>query len=281
MSSLSTAEKLYLENILGMGGGYVLAFSDATFGQFFDGFNVKIHSDKYQIYGVSNARVSKAKKMRAFWDMEPDALVGEVLSELLDVYEARCDSIGLERDTTSLRKSRDIVARLMGRAPQANPETDKGFLDLQFEFPNIQMLPIESLAVPIVQARLKEAQDCLSVGAHLSVIFQCGSVLEGVLLGAAQKEPKKFNRSSASPKNERDGKVKAFHEWSLSEFINVAHDIGLLKPDVQKFSHGLRDFRNYIHPYQQMNSGFTPDEHTARVCLQVLKAALADVAGER
>ena len=78
--------------------------------------------------------------------------------------------------------------------------------------------------------------------------------------------------------------MKQFHEWTLSEFINVAYDIGwrrILKPDVQKFSHGLRDFRNYIHPYQQMASAFKPDEHTAKVCFQVLKAALADMAGDR
>ena len=75
--------------------------------------------------------------------------------------------------------------------------------------------------------------------------------------------------------------MKPFQDWSLSEFINVANDIGLFKPDVQKFGHGLRDFRNYIHPYEQMNSGFKPDEHTAKVCFQVLKAALASVAGER
>ncbi|WP_294535684.1 hypothetical protein [uncultured Rhodoblastus sp.] len=56
---------------------------------------------------------------------------------------------------------------------------------------------------------------------------------------------------------------------------------GLLKRDVKKFSHGLRDFRNYIHPYEQMVSGFSPDEHTAKVCFKVLKAALASVAGER
>ena len=48
------------------------------------------------------------------------------------------------------------------------------------------------------------------------------------------------------------------------KFINVAYEIGLLKLDVQKLSHGLRDFRNYIHPYQQMASGFKPDEHTAQ-----------------
>ena len=30
-----------------------------------------------------------------------------------------------------------------------------------------------------------------------------------------------------------------------------------------------------------MVSKFSPDEHTAKVCFQVLKAALADVSGER
>ena len=75
--------------------------------------------------------------------------------------------------------------------------------------------------------------------------------------------------------------MKHFHEWSLSELINVANDLGILKEDVQKFSHGLRDFRNYIHPYEQLASRFAPDEYTAKVCWQVLKAALASVAGER
>ena len=117
-------------------------------------------------------------------------------------------------------------------------------------------------------------------GAHLSVILLCGSILEGVLLGAAQKSPSKFNQANAAPKAS-GGAVKQFPDWALAQFIDIASEIGLLKTDVKKFSHGLRDFRNYIHPYQQLASGFTPDQHTAKVCLQVLKAALADVAGER
>ena len=274
MSSITAADEQFIEKVLGMGSGYVLDFTNVTFAQFFKRFNVNIDGNKYQQFGSS-----KAKRLRAFWTIETDAIVGRLISDILDVYEAHCVSGGKEVDALSLKKCREIVARLLGKKPQA--DADKGFLDIQFEVPSIQRLPIESLVAPIIQARLKEAQACLSVGAHLSVIFQCGSVLEGVLLGAAQKQPEKFNRSKASPKNECDDKVKAFHEWSLSDLINVAHDIGLLKPDVQKFSHGLRDFRNYIHPYQQMNSGFAPDEHTARVCFQVLKAALADVAGER
>jgi hypothetical protein len=105
-------------------------------------------------------------------------------------------------------------------------------------------------------------------------------VLEGVLLGAALKNPEKFNRSPASPKTPQ-GKVKQHHDWTLSQLIDVACDVQMLKPDVKTFSHGLRDFRNYIHPYQQMVSGFEPDKHTAKVCFQVLKAALASLAGER
>lgn len=114
----------------------------------------------------------------------------------------------------------------------------------------------------------------------MSVIFLCGSVLEAVLLGAAQKDPAKFNRAASSPKHD-DGSVKKFQDWSLSQLIDTACEIGLLKPDIKKFGHGLRDFRNYIHPYQQMTSGFTPDQHTAKVCFHVLKAAMASVAGER
>ena len=275
MSSLTTVEKLYLEKILNMGGGYVLDFTDATFAELFKRYRVNIHAHQYRTYGTS-----KAKKLRAFWEQAADALVGRVLSEMLDIYDANCDLIKAERDAGLLAKCREIVARLSGKPPAARPLSTQGFLSKEFETPNVQRLPVESLVAKIIESRLNEARAAHSAGAYLAVIFLCGSVLEGVLLGAAQQEPAEFNRSSASPKRP-DGKVKPFHEWSLAEFINVAHDIGLLKPDVKKFSHGLRDFRNYIHPYQQMVSGFAPDEHTAKVCLQVLRAALADVAGER
>lgn len=276
MSSLTDIEKRYLEKLLGMQSGYVLDYSDATFGEFFNRHRVNIHGQKYQTYGSS-----KAKKMRAFWEQEPDVLVGKVLGEMLDAYEADCTLNNRDAEASVLEKSRGIVARLSGvRAPAKPTQTIDDFLHSEFSIPNIQKLPIEAMAVPIIESRLNEARAAMGAGAYLSTIFLCGSVLEAVLLGTAQKEPARFNRASASPKA-ADGSVKRFHEWSLAQFIDVACEAGLLKPDVKKFSHGLRDFRNYIHPYEQMVSGFTPDEHTAKVCFQVLKAALASVAGER
>lgn len=276
MSSLTDAEKRYLEKMLGMQSGYVLNYSDATFGECFERHKIDIHGQRYQTYGSS-----KAKKMRAFWEQEPDALVAQVLAEMIESYEADCDLNGRVADAPVLAKSQEIVARLRGKPATAKdaPSTDE-FLHREFAIPNIQKLPIEPFVVAIIESRLAEARIALSAGAYLSTILLCGSVLEAVLLGAAQKEPARFNRASSSPKAAGGG-ARPFQEWNLAQFIDVSCEVGILKLDVKKFSHGLRDFRNYIHPYEQMASGFTPDEHTAKVCFQVLKAALASVAGER
>ena len=275
MSSLTDIDKRYLERILGMSSGYVLDFTDATFSGFFDHHNIDIHSNKYRTYGTS-----KAKKMRAFWERKSDPVVGKVLSEMLDSYEADCELNQRAVDSGVLEKTRAIVSKLSGKAPASAATDEASFLDKEFTIPNIHNLPVEAQVASIIEARLAEARKVLKVGAHLSVIFLCGSVLEGVLLGVAQKNPEKFNRSPSSPKG-AGGKVKPFPDWSLAQLIDTACDIQLLKLDVKKFSHGLRDFRNYIHPYEQMVSGFTPDEHTAKICFQVLKAALASLAGKR
>ena len=63
MSTLTDIEKRYLEKLLGMQSGYVLDYSDATYGEFFGRHGVDIHGDRFQTYGTS-----KAKKMRAFWE---------------------------------------------------------------------------------------------------------------------------------------------------------------------------------------------------------------------
>ena len=275
VSSITEVEKRYLEKLLDMGGGYVLDFTDATFDALFRRHGMAIHSNKYQTYGTS-----KAKKLRAFWEKEADARVGNVLSELLDTYKVQCELNGLDSDYILLERCRAAVARLSGKKPNTNTNTVEGFLARDFDTPNFQKLPIESPVAMIIEQRFKEARVVLAANAPLSVIFLCGSLLEAVLLGAALRDPKRFTRSQISPKK-RDGKATPVNEWSLAQMIDVACDVDLLEPDVKIFSHGLRDFRNYIHPYQQVGSGFSPDMHTARVCFQVLKAALASVAGER
>lgn len=154
--------------------------------------------------------------------------------------------------------------------------TEDEFLKREFSEVSITEIGLDSVISEILAQRIREIERCFSAGAYLSVILMAGSTLEGILLGLAVKYPKQFNTSKSAPRDS-SGKVKKFHEWSLSAFIDVARDINLIQHDIQKFSHVLRDFRNYIHPYEQMSSGFSPREHTAKICLQVLKAAIHEI----
>lgn len=155
-------------------------------------------------------------------------------------------------------------------------ETEDEFLRREFTSISVSKLGLEGTVNEILDQRIKEIEKCFFGKAYLAVILMAGSTLEGTLLGVANKNPRSFSSAKASPKD-GVGKVKQFHEWTLSAFIDVAHELRIVQHDTQKFSHTLRDFRNYIHPYQQMSSGFSPTEHTAKLCLQVLKAAIYEL----
>lgn len=155
-------------------------------------------------------------------------------------------------------------------------ESENEFLSREFSDVKVSRLGLEGAVADVLQHRIKEIERCFSGEAPLAVILLAGSTLEGIFLGLAINHPRQFNSTNSSPKD-NNGKVKQFHEWSLSGFIDVARELGLIQYDTQKFSHSLRDFRNYIHPFEQMSSGFTPREHTAKICLQVLKAAIYEI----
>lgn len=157
------------------------------------------------------------------------------------------------------------------------PLNESDFLNEQFKDIDLQSLPIGSVIIPFLEDRIAEIKQSLSANASLAVIFLIGSTLEGLLLGIATKYPALYNRAQSSPKNKDTGKVRNFNEWTLNNFIDVSHEVGFLKEDVRKFSQVLREFRNYIHPYQQMSFNFRPDSHTAKICFQVLKAALYQI----
>lgn len=275
MTSLKTIEKKLFEDILGMASGYVLDFTNNTFAEFFrDTVNIDIYADKYSFNGDS-----KAKRLRAFWEVEPDSVVGIVLSELLEVWKYENLKSGNTTNDAQYKEGKKIADRLLGKQSKEE-DLEKRFLDKDFGEMSVNTLSIDSSLLPILENRLKEASLCLQAGASLSVIFLCGSILEGILLGVALQNPRQFNQASNSPKD-KSGKVKPFQDWSLSQFIDVACELKLLQIDVKKFSHALRDFRNYIHPYQEMASNFAPDQHTAKICMQVLKAAIAGLSGRR
>jgi len=80
MSDLNNIEKRKVEQLLGMRSGYVLDFSNRTFAEFItDSVGRDIYDSRYD-----NASGSKANRLRAFWSVESNRVVGKLMSEMID-----------------------------------------------------------------------------------------------------------------------------------------------------------------------------------------------------
>jgi hypothetical protein len=277
MSTLNTNEKQILERLFQMGSGYVLNFSDRTIGEFFrDDVVIDIFHQKYNY-----ATGSKANRVRGFWQVADDTIVGKSVEKLIEYIDNQILLGNLKKEefpAALIERAHGIAARLTGKKHpiKASDITEDEFISREFGAVSVSKLGLDAAVCDILKQRLDEIRKCLSARSSLAVIFLCGSTLEGILLGTASARTKDFNQSPISPKD-KTGKVKPFQEWTLNDFINVSRDLNLIGEDVKKFSHALRDFRNYIHPYQQMSSNFNPDSHTARICWQVLQASIAQL----
>ena len=127
-----------------------------------------------------------------------------------------------------------------------------------------------------IKDRWLETQKCQHYKLYLSAVILMGGILEGLLLARASLDPAAANQATAAPKN-RQGKILALHDWSLSSLIDVAAELGWLKTDRQRFSHALRESRNVVHPWQAVTSRSSFDRATCETCWQVLRASVADL----
>lgn len=85
MASLNYEDKAYLERYLMMESGWCLDFGNDSLKRFvFDNIRLDIYTNKYDKYGSS-----KAKRIRAVWDIESDYVIGKLLKSFIQYYKAK------------------------------------------------------------------------------------------------------------------------------------------------------------------------------------------------
>lgn len=259
--------KQMLEDIFGMSSGYVLDFSNGTFASF---VQTCLGFDPYTRYDGS-----KAVMLRQVWLNEPFADVAKLNLDLLDRW--KLIKLKADEDPTKYEQHvlEAITALFSAPEPPALTADDLAFLEIDLGVVDLATLPSELTARQVVASRLDEIDRALDAGAPLAVILLVGSTLEGLLAELAQAQAPKFTTSQSAPRTRGIG--KPLDKWTLAELIAVSRDLGVLSEDVAKHSDQVRNFRNYIHPRQQLKESFEPRIETARIAQQVLRAALADL----
>jgi hypothetical protein len=267
VADLDNTTKRKLESIFDMSGGYVLDFSNARFADF---VKTAIGIDPYEKYPPA----SKAVLLRAIWHQEPMPLVAKLNLELLEHWRVGKLVGDEEPKPSQVALHEDLRAQFSALVDTAAPASTE-FLAKDFSAIDLDALPQALTSRDVVEARLREIDACIESDASLAVIFLVGSTLEGLLMELAMANAAQFTAAPSAPKDR--GKVRPINQWRLSDLIAVSHALGILGADVSKFADHVRNFRNYIHPRQQLVEGFEPRIETAKIAQQVLRAALVDL----
>lgn len=84
MATISRKDRDLLTKYFQMDGGYVLDFSNRTFANFFEEFEIDIEDEKYYL---NYSSASKGNRMKGFWDLEDNQTVGNLLLGLIEHYD--------------------------------------------------------------------------------------------------------------------------------------------------------------------------------------------------
>lgn len=266
MSQINNLTRQKLEKLFGMSGGYVLDFSNSSFADFIESCLGFDPNDKYE--------GSKAKIMRQIWERESWEEVAKLNLELLEHWRFERQSTNAELTSFEEQTYTDLKSYFSQPAESTSP-ADLEFLKKDFGEIDLSTLPNELTATQVVEARLVEIERCLEAEAPLAVIFLVGSTLEGLLMEVALANADTYISCDAAPK--KQDKPRPLNAWTLAELIRVSRSLGVVGKDVLAHADHVREFRNYIHPGQQLKENFEPRMNTAQIAKQVLLATLTDL----
>jgi hypothetical protein len=129
MTKLRLSDRRFLEDVFEMGSGYVLNFTDRTFAEFFENeLSVNIDDPKYHLKGSS-----KGKRLRAFLEIESEAVVAKALRVLWEHRDAVRGPFDAQDETAREQKDRffGIVHSIEGAVSTARTDAIEKFAENQ------------------------------------------------------------------------------------------------------------------------------------------------------
>ena len=131
--------------------------------------------------------------------------------------------------------------------------------------------------IKVLRARWDEAERCIAADAPVMAIVALGSILEGALRATADRFPREANQADKAPKDAASGRAKPFRDWTFFDFIQVAQELGWIGNDTTRLGQAVREYRNLVHPAEQVKAGEFPTQGSARVCREAVLTSLKNL----
>lgn len=104
-----------------------------------------------------------------------------------------------------------------------------------------------------------------------SVIILAGGAIEAILLDLVQADEAPAKGSGKAPKEPNVTK------WDLKDLISVCVDLKLVTAGVERLSSPVREYRNLVHPGNELRTKLTFSAEEARIALEVLNIVHRDL----
>jgi hypothetical protein len=125
----------------------------------------------------------------------------------------------------------------------------------------------------VLARRWEECTKCVSVGAPLAATVMMGGLLEALLLARVHRLADKSTvfKAVTAPRDGKTGKPLMLQEWTLRNYIDVAHELRWISSSAKDLGEVVRDYRNYIHPHKELTHSVHLEDHDARLFWEVAK----------
>lgn len=172
----------------------------------------------------------------------------------------------IKKQLGSLQVDKVIELSSAGVVAQATPDVAPSFAAISAD-PEMQTL---------LSNRWTECVGCINHSLPLAATVMLGGLLEAVLLARVNQlaDKKPVFTAVSAPKDKKTGATLTLKDWGLSNYIDVANEVGWISDTYKEVGVILRDYRNYIHPLKEYQHKKTINTEDAKILWEIGKSIL-------
>lgn len=158
-------------------------------------------------------------------------------------------------------------------------------LEQKYEYGSFLINQLSTISSPelvsMLERDLREAVLALATQSYKSALVLCGSIVEAVLMDRLlAREPSaiaSFDRLQQNAGQAIRAKDKKISSWSLSTLLDVAREENMISNNLYHWGHGIRGFRNLIHPAVEQRKEMEVSRENGEVAWSVVKRLLKEI----
>lgn len=172
------------------------------------------------------------------------------------------------RPIYNLTGIRTYLASAIGRLQIAIEQSSETPVTEKRQFAFISNLDLRT----IIERDYSEIQRTYIAECWKSTIILCGGAIEAILTDLLLSNEPAAKAVKSAP-SEPD-----ITRWDFSALISVAVELNLISAGVEKLSHSLREYRNLVHPGNELRNKLRFDAEEAKIAVEILNIVHRDLA---